>query len=109
MGRDEEPHAQVLMTAAEIAAHLLASCKSLRQFASYMFGSALSGIGKDIDILIVGPGGEALSQLKEEIQLASENLPLHVLYMQPSEARQTEFVTREKCVPLAQLASSTMP
>ncbi|CDK98998.1 protein of unknown function [Magnetospirillum gryphiswaldense MSR-1 v2] len=92
------------MTACEVAAHLLGHCKSLASFDSYMFGSTLSGIGADIDILIVGPGGEALSQLKEEMRLAGENLPLHVLYMQPSEARYTGFVAKEKCVPLAQLA-----
>lgn len=95
------------MTASEIAAHLLRSCKSLARFDAYMFGSTLSGIGEDIDILVVGPGGEALSQLKEEMRLAGENLPLHVLYMQPSEARYTEFVVKEKCVPLAQLALPT--
>jgi hypothetical protein len=72
-----------------------------------MFGSTLSGIGQDIDILVVGPGGEALCQHKEELQLAGENLPLHILYMQPSEVRHTEFVAREKCVPLAQLALPT--
>jgi hypothetical protein len=94
------------MTAGEIAAHLLASCGSLAQFDGYMFGSALRGIGEDIDILIVGPDGGVLSQLKHEIRLAGENLPLHVLYMGPSEARQTEFITQEKCVPLVQLASS---
>ncbi len=107
MGRAEGLPEQGLMTANEIAAYLLGSCESLARFDSYMFGSTLSGIGQDIDILVVGPGGGALFQLKEEMRLAGENLPLHVLYMQPSEARHTEFVAREKCVPLAQLASST--
>ncbi|MEG8223095.1 MULTISPECIES: hypothetical protein [Sphingobium] len=92
------------MTAGEVAAHLLSCCGSLGQFESYMFGSTLRGIGEDIDILIVGLGGDALSQLKREMQAAGECLPLHILYMQPSEARHTDFVTREKCVPLAQLA-----
>jgi hypothetical protein len=91
------------MTAGEIAAHLLASCGSLAEFDSYMFGSALRGISEDIDILIVGPDGGRLSQLKHEIRLAGENLPLHVLYMSTSEAHQTEFITQENCVRLAQL------
>lgn len=91
------------MTAREIAAHLLGSCKSLAHFDSYMFGSTLFGIGEDIDILVVGPGGEVLCRLKEEIRLAGEKLPLHVLYMQPSEALHTDFVIKEKCIPLMQL------
>lgn len=93
------------MTASEVAAHLLRCCKSLARFDAYMFGSTLSGVGQDIDILIVGPGGDALSELKKEMRRASVSLPLHVLYMQPSEACRTEFVTREKCVGLRLLAS----
>lgn len=93
------------MTASEIADHLLGCCKSLDRFDAYMFGSTLSGVGQDIDILIVGPGGDALSELKKEMRRAGVRLPLHVLYMQPSEAHRTEFVAREKCVPLALLAS----
>ena len=104
MGRAEGLHENGLMTASEVAAYLLRGCKSLERFDSYMFGSTLIGVGQDIDILIVGPGGDALTELKQEMRLASENLPLHVLYLQPSEARDTEFVTREKCVPLAYLA-----
>lgn len=95
------------MTAGEIAAHLLECCASLAKFDAYMFGSTLEGIGEDIDILVVGPGGWALAQVKQEMRLAGENLPLHVLYMQPSEVRHTEFVTREKCVPLEHLAFPT--
>ena len=91
------------MTAGEIAAHLLGRCGSLDQFDAYMFGSTLRGIGEDIDILVVGPGGEALSRLKRELRAAGEFLPLHILYMQPSEQRHTDFVARENCVPLAQL------
>ncbi|QDH15965.1 hypothetical protein E3E11_03155 [Oecophyllibacter saccharovorans] len=68
-----------------------------------MFGSALRGIGEDIDILIVGPGGNALSQLKRELQVAGEFLPLHILYMLPSEERHTDFVAKEKCVSLEQV------
>ena len=108
MGRAEGPHEQSLMTANEIAAHLLESCESLSRFDSYMFGSTLRGIGQDIDILVVGPGGNALSQLKEEMRSAGEKLPLHVLYMLPSEMSRTEFVARENCVPLAHLTSPTM-
>lgn len=91
------------MTAREVAAYLLESCKSLAGFESYMFGSALSGVGRDIDILVVGPGGEPLTKLKCELDLAGESLPLHLLYMLPSEANHTRFVAREKCVSLALL------
>lgn len=105
MGRAERTSEQGLMTANEVAAHLLGQCASLARFDSFMFGSTLSGIGRDIDILIVGSGGEELFQLKSEMRMAGENLPLHVLYMQPSEARHTEFVERENCVPLIQLAT----
>jgi phosphatidylserine decarboxylase len=71
-----------------------------------MFGSALNGIGQDIDILVVGAGGEPLHQLKEEMRLAGKSLPLHVLYMQPSEVHHTQFLVKQKCVPLARLASA---
>jgi len=97
------------MTASEIAIYLMKICKTLPLFDSYIFGSTLKGIGHDIDILIVGPAGDALSELKEEMGLASANLPLHVLYMLPSEARHTEFITRENCVSLAQLVSTHRP
>jgi hypothetical protein len=92
-----------LMTAGDIATHLLRSCGSLENFDAYMFGSALRGVGEDIDILVVGPGGSALSQLKRELQAAGEQLPLHVLYMLPSEERRTEFIARQGCVPLERL------
>ncbi|RJX66077.1 hypothetical protein D6858_14035 [Tsuneonella suprasediminis] len=95
------------MTASEIAVHLLGTCTSLEYFDAYMFGSTLNGFGQDIDILIVGPGGDLLAQLKKEMQCAGQNLPLHILYMQPSEECHSQFVVREKCIPLAQLASST--
>lgn len=93
------------MTACEVAAHLMASCKLLKYFEAYMFGSTLHGIGQDIDILVVGPDGEILLKLKEEMRFAGENLPLHILYMLPTEERFTNFIAAEKCVPLAQLAS----
>lgn len=91
------------MTAGEVAQLLLDLCSELAQFEAYMFGSTLRGIGEDIDILVVGPGGDALSRLKAEIAVAEEELPLHILYMQPSEALRSDFVARERCVPLAQL------
>ncbi|AXB76589.1 hypothetical protein TQ38_008815 [Novosphingobium sp. P6W] len=50
--------------------------------------------------MVVGPGGDPLSQLKRELQAAGEFLPLHILYMLPSGGRHTDFVAREKCVPL---------
>lgn len=91
------------MTADEIAAFLLISCRSLRQFEVYIFGSTLNGVGEDIDILVVGPSDESLCQVKKELRAVEEHLPLHILYMQPSEARYTDFVRREGCIPLAQL------
>lgn len=103
MGRAEGASKNGLMTAGEVAAHLLGCCKSLEQFSAYMFGSALRGVGEDVDILVVGPGGDALSQLKRELQAAGEFLPLHILYMLPSEERLTDFVAREKCVLLEQV------
>jgi hypothetical protein len=106
MGRTEGLPEEDLMTAAEIAIYLLHNCTSLEHFSAYMFGSTLRGVGQDIDILVVGPGGDLLTQLKKEVQRAGESLPLHILYMQPSEERHTRFVTREKCVPLTQLALS---
>ena len=76
MGRSEGIPEERLITASEIAAHLLGSCESLAHFDSYMFGSTLNGIGEDIDILVIGPGGEALSQLKEKcVPLAQLALP----------------------------------
>lgn len=106
MERSAESPKRVLMTASEISAHLLGTCPSLKHFEAYMFGSTLHGVGQDIDILVVGPSGYPLAELKKEIQRAEENLPLHVLYMQPSEDRHTQFVVKEKCVLLSQLASS---
>lgn len=107
MGRTEGSPEQGLMTASEIAVHLLGTCASLEHFDAYMFGSTLNGFGQDIDILIVGPGGDLLAQLKMEMQCAGQSLPLHILYMLPSEECHSQFVEREKCIPLAQLASST--
>lgn len=94
------------MTAGEVAKHLLRCCESLREFESFMFGSSLHGVGCDIDILIVGPSGEPLSRLKAELEVAAKQLPLDVLIMLPEEAAATEFVAREHCIALAQLADS---
>lgn len=94
------------MTAAQIAAHLLSRCPSLANYEAYMFGSTLRGVGVDADILIVGLGGDALVQLKAEMRYAGENLPLHVLYMLPSEERGFDFVIRERCVALAQVVAA---
>lgn len=94
------------MTAQEVARHLLKSCKSLRDFESFMFGSSLLGIGSDFDILIVGPSGEPLSRLKSELRLAGKELPLDVLYMLPAEAEETGFIMSEGCITLLQLANS---
>ena len=104
MGRAERTSENGLMSASEVAVHLLGSCDSLKQFDAYMFGSTLHGIGEDIDILVVGTGGDALLQLKRELRAAGEFLPLHILYMQPAEERYTEFVTRQQCVQLKKLA-----
>lgn len=105
MGRIEGA-AGSLMTACEVAKHLLRTCESLREFKSFMFGSSLFGAGSDFDILIIGPSGQPLSRLKAELRLAGEELPLDVLYMLPAEAEETGFVMSEGCVTLAQLADS---
>lgn len=94
------------MTAREVAVHILDSCVSLKHFEAYMFGSTLHGVGEDIDLLIVGPAGNLLAQLKNELRTAGESLPLHILYMQPSQEHRTQFVARENCIPLAKLASA---
>lgn len=98
-----------LMTACEVAKHLLECCESLRYFESFMFGSSLFGVGNDFDILIVGPCGEPLSRLKAEFQVAASELPLDLLYMLPAEAEFTEFVAREGCISLTQLAIAPQP
>lgn len=109
MGRAEELHPPEIMKADAIAAHLLTSCGSLVSFDAYMFGSTLSGVGQDIDILVIGPRGETLSNLKAEMRSAGEKLPLHILFMLPSEADESEFVLKELCVPLVELVTSVTP
>lgn len=91
------------MKAPEVAKHILMSCPALSEFHAYMFGSSLIGVGSDFDILIIGPSGRALSQLKLEIRAAGSMLPLDVLYMLPEEAEETNFVTRKKCISLNKL------
>ncbi len=93
-----------LMAANEVAYYLLESCKTLSNFESYMFGSTLTGIGNDIDILIVGPIGSPLIKLKKELKAASKNLPLDILYMLPSEERETDFINRTGCISLDKLS-----
>lgn len=106
MERIQDIHPQGLMTATEIAVHLIENCKSIEAFDAYMFGSTLHGVGNDVDILIVGPRGDRLSLLKKELLAAGEKLPLDVLYMDPSEALETNFVITEGCVELSLLAHS---
>lgn len=68
-----------------------------------MFGSSLFGVGNDYDILVIGPAGEALVQLKAELKLAGAELPLDILYMLPKEAEETDFIVKQKCVSLSHL------
>ncbi|MHA6724192.1 nucleotidyltransferase domain-containing protein [Sphingomonas sp. RS2018] len=109
MGRAEGLHPPEILKAGAIAAHLLTRCESLASFDAYMFGSTLNGVGEDIDILVVGPSGETLSNLKAEMQSAGRQLPLHILCMLPSEADRSEFVLKERCIPLVDLAMSVAP
>ena len=94
------------MSARDVARHLVNCCGALQEFESFMFGSSLFGVGSDFDILIIGPPGEPLSRLKEEMRVAGRELPLDVLYMLPAEARETEFVARAGCIALGELAFS---
>ncbi len=95
-----------LMTACEVARHLIRTCESLGEFEAFMFGSSLFGMGSDFDILIIGPSGKPLSRLKTELGLAGKELPLDVLYMLPEEAEETGFVMSEGCIALTQVADS---
>jgi hypothetical protein len=92
------------MNAHEVAKFLLTSCPTLSLFTSYMFGSSLNGLGSDFDILIVGPSGDKLKQLKGGIKHAGIALPLDVLYMLPEGAEETNFALRENCIPLENLS-----
>ena len=95
MGRAEGTSDNGMMSAGEIAAHLLRCCSSLDQFDAYMFGSTLGGIGEDVDLLFVGPDGETLSQLKRELRVAGEFLPLHVVYSSRPKSN-TPTLSRDK-------------
>jgi hypothetical protein len=92
------------MKAPEVAKYILTSCPTLSEFHAYMFGSSLVGVGSDFDILIIGPSGSTLSQLKLEIRAAGSMLPLDVLYMLPEEAEETNFVSRKKCISFESLS-----
>lgn len=104
MGRLQGLHECSVMSAAEVAAHLLNACTALSAFKSYMFGSYVESLGVDIDILIIGEPGQMLIQLKHELAKAGAQLPLHILFMNPQEAQETDFVFQQHCVSLSQLA-----
>lgn len=103
MGPIKETDAKGLMTAPEVVKHLLKSCNTLSNYEPFMFGSSLLGFGSDFDILIIGPSGELLSQLKEELRIAGGELPLDILYMLPEEAEETYFISKEGCIPFSEL------
>ncbi|EGD17608.1 nucleotidyltransferase family protein [Xanthomonas hortorum] len=88
-----------------MASFILRTCASLRHFEPYMFGSSLSGIGSDFDILIIGPNHAPLSELKAEMRMAAQALPLDVLYMLPEEQHETSFINLQGCVSLHVIAS----
>ena len=94
-----------LMSVNDVARHLLKTCNSLKFFECFMFGSSLLGVGTDYDILVVGPAGEALIQLKAELKIAGAELPLDILYMLPKEAEETDFIVKQKCVSLSHLVT----
>ena len=94
-----------LMSVNDVARHLLKTCNSLKFFECFMFGSSLLGVGTDYDILVIGPAGEALIQLKAELKIAGAELPLDILYMLPKEAEETDFIVKKKCVSLSHLVT----
>lgn len=104
MGRSEIPALKSTMSAREVAKHLVESCASLTEFDSYMFGSSIRGFGNDFDILIIIFSTTSIEKLKSEIAIAGAELPLDVLYMLPEEECETEFIERQGCVSLTQLA-----
>ncbi len=104
MGRVKTIDYSVIMPARDVARYLLDTCQTLSFFESFMFGSSLFGVGSDYDILIVGPSGELLLQLKAELKFAGAELPLDILYMHPMEAKETCFVANQKCISLQKLA-----
>ena len=104
MGRLQGLHESPVMSAAEVSAYLIKRCLTLSAFKSYMFGSYVESDGVDIDILIVGEPGQMLNKLKHELAEAGAQLPLHILFMNPQEAQETNFVLQQHCVSLSQLA-----
>jgi hypothetical protein len=104
MGRVETYDYSPIMSASDVARYLLDTCQTLSFFESFMFGSSLLGVGSDYDILIVGPSGELLLQVKAELKLAGAELPLDILCMLPIEASETCFVANQKCISLQKLA-----
>lgn len=106
MGSSKNTVATPLMTAHQVAKHLLKSCKTLQEYDCFMFGSSLLGVGSDFDILIIGPPGESLFRLKAELKFAGTELPLDILYMLPAEAEETAFIINEGCISLSQLAAA---
>lgn len=105
MGRFQGLHEEPLMSAAEVASYLIETCVSLAAFKAYMFGSYVNSLGTDVDILVVGEASAKMTALKQEIVKAGERLPLHVLYMNPREVQETDFLDQQKCVPLIQIAA----
>ncbi len=105
MVRIQGVNSSPLMSVSDVARHLLKTCQTLKFFECFMFGSSLSGVGTDYDILVIGPEGVALIQLKSELKLAGVELPLDILYMLPQEAEETDFVVKQKCVSLTHLVT----
>ncbi len=103
MVRIQRINSSSLMSVNDVARHLLKTCQTLKFYECFMFGSSLFGVGTDYDILIIGPAGETLIQLKAELRLAGAELPLDILYMLPQEAEETDFVVKQKCVSLTHL------
>ena len=94
------------MSANEVASFLIQRCGTILSFECYMFGSTLRGVGSDIDLLIVGTRSENLQKLKKELAAAGTELPLDILYMDPSEEKETCFVENEGCIGLWELSQS---
>jgi len=94
------------MNASEIAMELLSKCPSLKNYEAYMFGSYLNGIGVDIDVLIVGISHDRFAAVKSELALCSRELPLDVIFMEPDEANETNFVIDAGCVPFEKLTTN---
>jgi len=90
------------MSISDVAQHLLNTCQTLN-FLNVLCLVRRFGVGTDYDILVIGPAGEALLRLKAELRLAGAELPLDILYMLPQEAKETDFVVKQKCVSLTHL------